>query len=249
MKISSPKGRAALKSETSICDVNSTGAQCITFWSTADISDKLLVSLASVESDLIVEEKAVSGPGRSSSVPLSGGVFTTEAARSVGSANRASSSPSALAPLNLLNLDSSTMRPCSSSVSRGRWCSLSDPRLAGRTIGIALDCFAGFTMLGNGRPRSMFPKMELDILPLSLPDSIGDVTEPETEKECIGVKDGAPGLKVGAPAAEKLNSLDPGEKTGALTLILDAGAGRGLNWPDWMDSGPMGTKADWNAAG
>ena len=49
----------------------------------------------------------------------------------------------------------------------------------------------------------------------------------EVESEC-GVKAGASGRNFG-PDAEKLNSLCPGEKTGALTLILEELAVGGLN--------------------
>jgi len=88
--------------------------------------------------------------------------------------------------------------------------------LLGRMIGMALLFLGGLTT--SERLRSILPKMELVRLPtLSLPDT-GLVTESETLPK--GVKAGASGRNFG-PEAEKLNSLWPGEKTGAAALILE----------------------------
>lgn len=138
------------------------------------------------------------------------------------------------------------VRPCSSSAGAVGCSSLSDEPLSGRMIGIALDALTGFTI--SGLSRSMLPKIEDAILPLSLPDIIGEVTEPEID--CKGVKEGASGRNVGAPAAEKLKSLVPGENTGALTLILVEGAAGGLSWLlECTDSGALGATPPCNTAG
>ncbi|KAL1835856.1 hypothetical protein VTK73DRAFT_5292 [Phialemonium thermophilum] len=107
-------------------------------------------------------------------------------------------------------------------------------------MGMALDFLAGLTM--SAAPMSMGPKMELPPWLLSPPP---DTTE--LEMEWRGVKAGASGRNLG-PETEKLKSLCagekawPGEKAGALTLILDElGAEVGkLNWLEWADNGGTG---------
>src|SRR5687767_10196575 len=59
---------------------------------------------------------------------------------------------------------------------------------------------------------SMLPKIELRLPTLSLPDTVGLVTDPDNDWN--GVNAGASGLNLG-PEVEKLKSLWPGEKDGA----------------------------------
>jgi hypothetical protein len=59
-----------------------------------------------------------------------------------------------------------------------------------------------------------------------------------------GVKAGASGRNLG-PEDEKLNSLRPGEKTGALTLILEVLAVGGLNWLEAGGFCPMLNAMGW----
>jgi len=76
-------------------------------------------------------------------------------------------------------------------------------------MGIALDFLVGLMM---SLVTLMFPKMEF-LFPFSLPDPIGLVTEPEMDWN--GVNDGASGRNLG-PDVEKLKSVCPGEKDGAV---------------------------------
>jgi len=97
-------------------------------------------------------------------------------------------------------------------------------------MGIALDFFAGVMVSGAG--ISIPPKMEPDRLPpLSEPEN-GLVIVSENAPP-NGVNEGASGRNLG-PDDEKLKSLW-GEKTGALTLILEVVDM--LNWLEVADNG------------